>query len=100
MADMWEYLSFFFWYRRLVKLLLHLSTGQCELQRICYKTRHGAQRTCKVGKLNKAKNFDFVSLLNRLLEIRIVFLASNIQFLISFWFVLFCEVITPQKYKI
>lgn len=50
MADMWKYLSFFFWYRRLVKLLLHLSTGQCELQRICYKTRHGAQRTCKVEK--------------------------------------------------
>ena len=51
MADFWEYLSFFFWYRRLVKLLLHLSTGQCELQRICYKRRCGAPRTAQVGKL-------------------------------------------------
>ena len=50
MGDVWQYLSFFFWYRRLVKLLLHFSTGQCELQRICYKTRHGALRTGQVGK--------------------------------------------------
>ena len=50
MADFWRYLSFCFWYRRLVKFLLHFSTGQCELQRICYKTRHGALRTGQVGK--------------------------------------------------
>ena len=48
MADFWRYLCF--WYRRLVKFLLHFSTGQCELQRICYKTRHGALRTGQVGK--------------------------------------------------
>ena len=50
MADIWRYLSFYFWYRRLVKFLLHFSTGQCELQRICYKTRHGALRTGQVGR--------------------------------------------------
>jgi len=50
MAEFWEYLSLFFWYHRLVKLLLHLSTGQCELQRICYKRRRGALRTGQVGK--------------------------------------------------
>ncbi|KAK2556051.1 hypothetical protein P5673_022058 [Acropora cervicornis] len=49
MAEFWEYLSLFFWYHRLVKLLLHLSTGQCELQRICYKRRRGALRTGQVG---------------------------------------------------
>ncbi|KAJ7371781.1 ELMO domain-containing protein 1 [Desmophyllum pertusum] len=50
MADLWRYLSFCFWYRRLVKFLLHFSTCQCELQRICYKTRHGALRTGQVEK--------------------------------------------------
>ena len=50
MADFWRYLSFYFWYRRVMKIILHFSTGQCELQRICYKTRHGAFRTGQVGK--------------------------------------------------
>jgi len=49
--EIWVYLSFFFWYRRISKWLLHISTGSCELQRICYKTNHGAGRTKQIGML-------------------------------------------------
>lgn len=49
--EIWVYLSFFFWYRRITKWLLHLATGSCELQRICYKIQQGAGRTKQVGRL-------------------------------------------------
>ncbi|XP_068702462.1 ELMO domain-containing protein 2-like isoform X1 [Montipora foliosa] len=66
MAEFWEYLSFFFWYRRLVKLLLHLSTGQCELQRICYKRRCGAPRTAQVEKsLRQSRKKELRELVDR-----------------------------------
>lgn len=66
MSDMWRYLSFYFWYRRLVKLLLHLSTGQCELQRICYKARLGALRTSQVEKsLRQSKSQELRELVER-----------------------------------
>ncbi|KAL9971822.1 hypothetical protein ACROYT_G018032 [Oculina patagonica] len=65
MADLWRYLSFCFWYRRLVKFLLHFSTGHCELQRICYKTRHGALRTGQVEKsLRQSKTKELSELVN------------------------------------
>ncbi|XP_032231955.2 ELMO domain-containing protein 2 isoform X1 [Nematostella vectensis] len=48
MVEIWTYLSFFFWYRRVVKWLLHFGTGSCELQRICYKAQYGAPRTSQV----------------------------------------------------
>lgn len=66
MAEFWEYLSLFFWYHRLVKLLLHLSTGQCELQRICYKRRRGALRTGQVEKsLRQSKTKELKELVDR-----------------------------------
>ncbi|XP_020608547.1 ELMO domain-containing protein 2-like isoform X2 [Orbicella faveolata] len=65
MADFWRYLSFCFWYRRLVKLFLHFSTRQCELQRICYKTRHGASRTGGVEKsLRQSRTKELSELVN------------------------------------
>ncbi|XP_058968372.2 ELMO domain-containing protein 2 [Pocillopora verrucosa] len=65
MADFWRYLSFYFWYRRVMKIILHFSTGQCELQRICYKIRHGALRTGQVEKsLRQSKSKELSDLVD------------------------------------